>query len=132
MLVLDGANYDSYSEGGATLNGCYYLEVATDETMQYWVRSNEVCIGTVGIDEAEEVNFTIAPNPVSHGATVLISAEGSANLQGAEICVYDMQGRTVLKQQNSGMIVADMASGVYMVRLTLVDGRSAVSRMIVR
>ncbi len=130
-LVLEGPNYDSYSEGGNRLNGCYYLEVAVDESMQYWVRSNEVCIGTTGIEEAENIDFTIAPNPVMHGSMVNVSVDG-ADMQGAEIRVYDLQGRMLVLQKDSGIIEAPQASGMYMVRLTLSDGRTAVKRLIVK
>ena len=130
-LVLEGPNYDSYSEGGSRLNGCYYVEVAVDENMEYWVRSNTVCINSVGIADVEDIEFSIAPNPVMHGSMVNISVEG-ADLQGAEIRVYDLQGRMVLLQKDNGIIEAPQASGMYMVRLTLNDGRTAVKRLIVK
>ena len=123
-LVLEGPDKDSYSEGGQKLNGCYYLEVAIDENLEYWVRSNTVCIGTTGIDDVEAIDFTVAPNPVMHGSMVKVSVDG-ADLQGAEVCVYDVQGRMIIKQQNNGIIEAPAASGTYLVRLTLSDGRTA-------
>ena len=131
-LVLEGSDKDSYSENGNRLSGCYYLEVAVDESMQYWVRSNTICIGSgVGIEDAEDIDFVVAPNPVTHGSMVSVRLEG-ADLQGAELLVYDVQGRVVLKQQGSGVIEAPAAAGMYMVRLTLADGRTAVKRLIVR
>lgn len=131
-LVLEGSDKDSYSENGNRLDGCYYLEVAVDESMQYWVRSNTICIGSgVGIEDAEDIDFVVAPNPVTHGSMVSVRLEG-ADLQGAELLVYDVQGRVVLKQQGSGVIEAPAAAGMYMVRLTLADGRTAVKRLIVR
>ena len=130
-MVAEGRAMDTYSEGGSKLNGVYYLEVAIDESLEYWVRSNEVTIGTVGIDEAEDIDFTVAPNPVMHGSTVSVAVEG-ADVQGAVISVYDVQGREVLRQQNSAFIEAPAASGMYMVRLTLNDGRTAVKRLIVK
>ena len=132
-LVLEGPDKDSYSEDGNRLNGCYYLEVAVDESLEYWVRSNEVCIGNVGIEEVEEFNITIAPNPVTRGSMVTLAVEaGNSDLQGSEIQVYDAQGRTVLMLKNTNRFEANFASGMYMVRLTLNDGRSCVSRLIVR
>ncbi len=130
-MVLEGPDHDSYSEGGNRLNGCYYVEVAVDGNMEYWVRSNTVCIGNVGIDDVEEIEFTVAPNPVMHGSMVKVSVEGT-DLQGAEIRVYDLQGRMVLQQKDNDVIEAPQASGMYMVRLTLNDGRSAVKRLIVK
>ena len=130
-MVLEGPDHDSYSEGGNRLNGCYYVEVAVDGNMEYWVRSNTVCIGTVGIGDVEEIEFTVAPNPVMHGSMVKVSVEGT-DLQGAEIRVYDLQGRMVLQQKDNDIIEAPQASGMYMVRLTLNDGRSAVKRLIVK
>ena len=130
-MVLEGPDHDSYSEGGNRLNGCYYVEVAVDGNMEYWVRSNTVCIGNVGIGDVEEIEFTVAPNPVMHGSMVKVSVE-ETDLQGAEIRVYDLQGRMVLQQKDNDIIEAPQASGMYMVRLTLNDGRSAVKRLIVK
>ena len=132
-MVLEGPDKDSYSEGGSKLNGCYYLEVAVDESMEYWVRSNEVCINAVGIDDVKELSFTLAPNPAMHNETVTVSVEaGSADLQGSEIRVYDVQGRIVLTVENTDRFEAPLATGMYMVRLTLADGRSVVKRLIVK
>ena len=130
-LVLEGPNYDSYSENGNRLNGCYYLEVAVDESMQYWVRSNEVCINGVGIEDVENVEITLAPNPVRQGSMVKVSANG-ADLQGAEIRVFDLQGRMVIEQKDNTVFMAPSATGMYMVRLTLSDGRKVVSKLIVK
>ena len=130
-LVLEGPNYDSYSENGNRLNGCYYLEVAVDESMQYWVRSNEVCINGVGIEDVENVEITLAPNPVRQGSMVKVSANG-ADLQGAELRVFDLQGRMVLEQKDNTVFMAPSATGMYMVRLTLSDGRKVVSKLIVK
>ena len=132
-LVLEGPDYDSYNEGGNRLNGCYYLEVALDESLEYWVRSNTVCISNVGIDEAEALTFTLAPNPVVSGSTVTLTTEAdNIDFQGAVINVYDVNGHEVLVQKDDAKIVANLASGMYIVRLTLSDGRTAVKRMIVR
>jgi hypothetical protein len=38
----------------------------------------------------------------------------------------------IIKQQNNGIIEAPAASGTYLVRLTLSDGRTAVKRLIVK
>ena len=54
------------------------------------------------------------------------------NLQGSEIQVYDAQGRTVMTLKNTMRFEANLASGIYMVRLTLNDGRSMMKRLIVR
>ena len=130
-LVLEGPDYDSYSENGRRLNGCYHLEVAVDEGLQYWVSSNVVCISSEGIDDVDNLEVTLAPNPVMHGSMVKVIVEG-ADLQGAEIRVYDLQGRTLLQQKDSGVFEAPQTSGMYMVRLTLADGRTTVKRLIVR
>ena len=130
-MVLEGPDYDSYSEGGNRLNGCYYVEVAVDESMEYWVRSNTVCIGNVDIVEVKDLDLTLAPNPSLHGGMVKVTVDG-ADLQGAEIRVYDLQGRMVLEQKDNAIIEAPQAAGIYMVRLTLSDGRTAVKRLIVK
>ena len=132
-LVLEGPDKDSYSEDGNKLNGCYYLEVATDESMEFWVRSNEVCISNVGIAEVEDLTFTIAPNPVQRGSIVNVAVNaGNADLQNAEIRIFDVQGRVMRQQVLGSTFVADLPTGMYMVRLTLNDGRNAVRRLIVK
>ena len=135
VMVLEGADKDSYNEGGRRLNGRYYLEVATDESRTFWVRSNELLIGNVGIETADgNIDFSIAPNPAMHGQKVTLVIEANASdLVGAELTVYDVQGRQLMKQtEDISQIEATLNAGVYMVRLTLKDGRTSVKRLIVR
>ena len=135
-IVSEGIDMDSYSEEGTILNGCYHLEISTDEDHQYWATSNEICVGTTGIDDVEAITLTVAPNPVMHGNKANITVNGAANLQGATATVFDAQGRKVLEfgVQNSTFEIqtSTLPSGIYTVRIVLSDGRMATRKLVVR
>ena len=135
-IVSEGIDMDSYSEEGTILNGCYHLEISTDEDHQYWATSNEICVGTTGIDDVEAITLTVAPNPVMHGNKANITVNGAANLQGATATVFDAQGRKVLEfgVQNSIFEIqtSTLPSGIYTVRIVLSDGRMATRKLVVR
>ena len=135
-IVSEGIDMDSYSEEGTILNGCYHLEISTDEDHQYWATSNEICVGTTGIDDVEAITLTVAPNPVMHGNKANITVNGAANLQGATATVFDAQGRNVLEfgVQNSTFEIqtSTLPSGIYTVRIVLSDGRMATRKLVVR
>ncbi len=135
-IVSEGIDMDSYSEEGTILNGCYHLEISTDEEHQYWATSNEICVGTTGIDDVEAITLTVAPNPVMHGNKANITVNGAANLQGATATVFDAQGRKVLEfgVQNSTFEIqtSTLPSGIYTVRIVLSDGRMATRKLVVR
>ena len=137
VLVKEGADADSYDEAGQILDGCYYLEVCTDLTQNYWVRSNELCFGTEGIADVERVNFRIAPNPANRGQRVVVAVEGAeGNLQGAHLAIFDAQGRMIANTEFNSSTVelsqSQFSTGIYMLRLTLRDGRTATRRLVVR
>ncbi|MBQ4377561.1 MAG: T9SS type A sorting domain-containing protein, partial [Bacteroidales bacterium] len=125
----------SYSEEGNTLNGCFYLEISTEPTHTYWAKSNEICIGNLGINDVESVAMTMAPNPVVRGQQVAVTVSES-NLQGAVVNVYDAQGRQVmnfeLRNSNFEIPTSTLVSGIYTVRIVLADGRTATKKIVVK
>ena len=131
-IVKEGIEADSYDEGGAMLNGCYYLEISTSADTHYWAKSNELCFGTTGIDGVETLNLSVMPNPVIRGQRVNISVEGNADLQGARLTVFDATGRKAIEQTLNGSFESDLNAGIYMLRLCLKDGRVATKRLVVR
>ncbi len=119
----------------SSLNGhYYYLEVLYNNM---WLRSNTVDLRTTGIDEAtESIDFAIYPNPVISGRTLTMTLQGdNLDLHGATLTVFDLHGRDLLNTAVSGertSLSADLPAGVYNLRLTLSDGRTAVKKLIVR
>ncbi|MBQ9417147.1 MAG: T9SS type A sorting domain-containing protein [Bacteroidales bacterium] len=136
QLVKEGPDADSYDEGGAILEGCYHLEVSTSASDDYWVSSNELCFGTLGIDGADsELGFTLAPNPVAQGAQVVLAVEADeALLQKATLRIFDASGRVVLESRNGlqPTIEATFARGTYLVQVILTDGRKATRKLVVK
>ena len=134
-VVSEGENRDSYSEEGNTLNGCFYLEISTEPTHTYWAKSNEICIGNLGIDGVNDIAMTMAPNPVVRGQQVAVTVSES-NLQGAVVNVYDAQGRQVmnfeLRNSNFEIPTSTLVSGIYTVRIVLADGRTATKKIVVK
>ncbi len=134
-VVSEGEGVDSYSEDGDMLNGCFYLEISTEPTHTYWAKSNEVCLGNLGIDGAKDITMTMAPNPVVRGQQVTVVVSES-NLQGAIATVYDAQGRQVenieVKNSSFNIQTSNLTAGIYTVRIVLSDGRMATKKVVVR
>ena len=134
-VVSEGEGKDSYSEDGNMLNGCFYLEISTEPTHTYWAKSNEVCLGNLGIDGAKDITMTMAPNPVVRGQQVTVVVSES-NLQGAIATVYDAQGRQVenieVKNSSFNIQTSNLTAGIYTVRIVLSDGRMATKKVVVR
>lgn len=138
QLIAQGDSLDSYQNDDDTkLHGCYYLEVATDATKQYWVKSDTICIGTTAINEAKEdaIRLAIAPNPVATGNVFRVNIDlAETQLQGATVCVYDAQGRRVVERaaMSQTSFVANFAAGVYSVHVILPSGKHAARKLVVR
>ena len=139
VLVAEGA--DNYMPANGLLNGCYYVEVPTDESRTVWGRSNTLCFQNgilIGIEEADDIefSFTVAPNPVRKGGVMTVSTELPVDqLKGATLTVYDLNGREVITEtmeQQSISVVANLASGIYTIKLTTLNGDKAVKKVVVR
>lgn len=138
QLIAEGDSLDSYqNDDDSKLSGCYYLEVATDASKQYWVKSDTICLGTTGIVMASEdpIKLSIAPNPVTANNVFHVTVDlAETLLQGAKVCVYDAQGRKVVERSamRQTSFVANFAAGVYSVHLITAGGRHAASKLVVR
>ncbi|MEX0997152.1 MAG: FG-GAP-like repeat-containing protein [Flavobacteriaceae bacterium] len=77
---------------------------------------------TLGVDENRLTNISLSPNP----ATNLISINYSENLKGAAVAVYDVMGRTVLRNtlESNTFDVSNLNTGLYFLNLNL-NGQTA-------
>ena len=138
VLVRQDTAADRYfNPDGTALSGCYYLEVPTSEAKTEWVRSNTICIGSVGIGNvaADDLSLTLYPNPAATHSVVHVSLSlTETQLQGAKIKVFDVQGRQVLERAAHKQIdfVCDFAAGVYSVHVVLPGGRHVARKLVVR
>ena len=99
---------------------------ADDPTYQILPRTNADIIEIVGIDEAEMLGVSLYPNPTT--GLVNVSFEAAA----CEVQICDMFGRLLSNSQMSGEQQLDFsayAPGMYLVRFTTTDGRTAVVKV---
>jgi hypothetical protein len=74
--------------------------------------------GTTGIDDVENAQVAVYPNPANN--MVMVEAE-NVNL----VQVMDINGRVVLSSERAGRLdVSGLAAGVYVVRVVCADGVS--------
>lgn len=130
--IIPNATSDSYNlPNYQVLHGCYYVEVPVDNTREMWVSSNTICIGVVGIDEADDFVFEVYPNPVASGSRVTVQS----NALGGTVTVYDLQGREVMRTPvttESTVFSVDLPAGIYTLRVTSPDGNGVAKKLIVR
>ena len=127
---------DTYNKRDWTsLDGhIYYIEVLYDNM---WLRSNEIDLRSTGINDVENtVDFTAYPNPVMSGRTLTVVLNGTdVMVEGATLTFFDLQGRTVKQTEihsERTTVEVNLPTGVYSIRVTTVDGRKAVKKLIVR
>ena len=137
--MIDNATLDYYCNSDYTnLSGCYYVAVPTAVGSNEWVTSNTICLGSAnGIEEVtEQVEFTVAPNPVMNGRNLRISTNlDDVQLNGARIVMYDLRGRVVYNEAMDAAIVnipVNQATGAYMIRIVTANGESSVKKVIVK
>lgn len=118
------------------LDGVYYCMVPADEAGNEWVSSNEIALGSASISEVETLSVRTYPNPVLAGAMLHIESNLSdAQMNGAEIRIFDLQGRTVVRTQATDSVIAlpaQMAQGVYSLVILTKDGNRVVTKVVVR
>ena len=83
------------------------------------------------------VNFAIAPNPAVRGQQIHIAIDGNLDMQGAQLTIFDIQGRQILNCESRNTYFEIQSSqlpgtGIYTMRLTLKDGTQATHRLIVK
>gem|GEM_PF-498139 len=87
----------------------------------YWMLIDDISItagNTASIDEVNDINVALYPNPVSSKLNIV--AEGVE-----EVNVLDINGRNVMTLQNTNTIdMSNLANGVYFVRVITANGVS--------
>ncbi len=82
----------------------------------------------VGIDEVENVNLTLAPNPTAGNIVINCGEEMH------KIFVYNTMGQEIMTQMVSGNVaninVANLSKSVYTVRIELANGKQMVRQII--
>lgn len=105
--------------------------LAPDSELEIKTENNSLCktLEIVGIDNLQNSEFTIYPNPVLDRLTLK-----NPDLSVEKIIVFDLQGKMVYNQQvNSTEYTIDVSHfkpGVYLMRL--ISGSSSVTRKIVK
>ncbi len=87
--------------------------------------------GTVGVNDrlARDLDVEVFPNPATDVLNVILGA--GARVQSLQL--YDLLGRSVAETVDSHQLsVSELASGVYVLRVELGDGRFGVRRVVVR
>ena len=69
----------------------------------------------VGIENVNDINVAIYPNPVSN----VLNVEGEGIEQ---VEVMDLNGRVILTSAATSLNLENLASGVYMVRVIAAEG----------
>ncbi len=72
---------------------------------------------TLSVDENTLANISLSPNP----ATSLITINYSENLKGSAVAIYDVMGRTVLRNtlESNSIDVSNLNTGLYFINLNL-------------
>jgi hypothetical protein len=128
-VVVAGQTAQYFKETGA-LNGSYYA-VATkrDGTL---IKTCPLVLSSTGVVEI----ITLAPNPVrSNSSYQLITNIEAAKMQNARVTVFNILGSLMTdKVVNESTIemVAPSVDGIYIVKLTLSNGKMFTKNLLVR
>jgi len=128
--VLVSGQTAQYYKDSASLNGTYYA-VATklDGTVV------TTCPLTFS-PSVEQEFLRIAPNPVKSNAAYQINTNvNSAKIQNARVMVFNILGTVITNQvidKNTIDMVAPSAEGVYIVKLTLANGKIFTKNLLVK
>lgn len=123
--VFDGVSTSEYVQQSVSLANyagqtIYVAFRHYDITDMFIINLDDIRVGTstAGIENAEESNVAIFPNPVRDMLTI----EGN-NVKSVE--VIDMDGRVVLTNDHAGKLdMSELSDGVYMVRVMSENGVS--------
>jgi hypothetical protein len=129
-VLVSGQTSQYFKESGA-LNGTYYA-VATklDGTL---ITTCALTLSTT----MEEEYIRIVPNPVRSNASFQLMTNVSTNrLQNARIEVYNLTGSLLTTITNTSQNTIDMiapgAEGIYIVKMTLANGKYFTKNLLVR
>ncbi len=104
----------------------------TDQTVAFDMPpASELDCQTLGTDDFNEGVFIIEPNP-SNG---VFNIRVKQNIGNSAITIYDLNGRTVFKQnaqlENVYQVSADLNAGVYVLRIEAEDGSAVTTSKLV-
>ena len=128
-VVVAGQTAQYFKETGA-LNGSYYA-VATkkDGTV---IRTCPLVLTSNGVVET----MNIAPNPVrSNSSYQLITNIEAAKIQNARVTVFNILGSLITDRvvsESTIEMVAPSVNGIYIVKLTLSNGKMFTKNLLVR
>jgi hypothetical protein len=130
IVDSNGSNFDTTSYVLNNGNGVYWLQLSVfcpfKSTGEYFTVTEAIYflngnVSTAGLPDFNANLFEISPNPTND--QVHISFSGS----DAELTVYDLQGKVVLKEriQNNGMVsLQNFEPGVYLFDFNNSQGHS--------
>jgi hypothetical protein len=128
--VLVAGQTAQYFKDSASLNGTYYaIATKLDGTL--------VTACPLTFSPSIEQDFLkIAPNPVRSNSVYQINTNvNSAKIQNARIMVFNILGTVITDQiinKNTVDMVAPSAEGVYIVKLTLANGKIFTKNLLVK
>lgn len=134
IFLSDTVIYDTINAGetytfrGRTLStdGTYYDTIQTGNHCFDVATLHLTVVGTVGIDEADNPEIRIYPNP----AVSIVNVEGG---EISKVVAADNSGRTVVLPHSSSQVdVNALDSGIYTLHITTTDGKTAVRRLVKR
>ncbi len=137
--AIPNSNTDFYSirygSGYSTLTGCYTLEVPTDSTLQFWVKSNTICMDYLQIDGVEDTPMALSPNPVAAANPVTVSIPSNILHKESLFIVADLYGRivyTTIPSQTILTFAAPTTAGAYTCLISTPAGIVSATRLIVK
>ncbi|MBQ0016192.1 MAG: T9SS type A sorting domain-containing protein [Bacteroidales bacterium] len=130
--IIRGENADSYHKDGyGSLSGCYYVEVATDESLSEWMPSDTLCVNVVGINETiDDDVVSVYPNPLRRGAVLAVTCQKPLGFT-----IYDVQGRQIFSQEVSTAVTISterFPQGLYFLKAVTHDGQSVHRQLIIK
>lgn len=115
-VVGSGATYT------ATVNGSYAALGSNGPNC--FDTSACFAVTSVGVDEAKLIEFDMYPNPTNHKVNF------EANTQFLEVIVYALDGREVMRSNESSIDVEELAPATYLLEFTF-EGENKFTRRLV-
>ncbi|SCY04929.1 Por secretion system C-terminal sorting domain-containing protein [Nonlabens sp. Hel1_33_55] len=131
---IEGATSSTYSiaDPQTSDSGVYYCEITNTDVLDLIVRRANITLNVDNTASNETVqlsNFRLYPNPATDW--INISAD---NLQNSRSEIYDLSGRLVrefdLLSNTTNLNIEDLNSGIYLLKITTANGKTATKRFI--
>ena len=89
-----------------------------------WTGPIDLCMATIGIDEADAVDWSLTPNP-AHGSVTVQCDEGITAVELLSVKGETVQRRNAAGAQSCILDLTGMAKGIYIVQITTPQGTAA-------